>query len=281
MSPIRLIVIVIGLAAAIGAAFLLRSALSDSADAVSVPQIQLAPQPEVTEVEVLVSLRDLQVGEVLRAEDLAWAPWPEASVNFSQILRSDEPDALEEKAGSLVRIPIFEREPILTRKIVSRGDTGIMAALVSPGMRAVSVEISVETASGGFILPEDRVDVILTHEVVVNTAEGTEDQIRSDIVLENVRVLAIDQGITAGEDNTTYIGSTATLELSPKDAALIAFGERKGVMSLALRSLSDAALAGDVVTSHGDAVTARGNDGRVTIIRNGRVQGSVAAASGE
>lgn len=280
MSPIRIIVIVVGLVAAIGAAFLLRSALSDSAGA-AIPQIQLAPAPEVEQVDVLVTVRDLQVGETLRVEDLAWASWPEESISPSQIVKSAQPDALEETAGSIVRIPMFELEPVLSRKVVFRGSTGIMAALVSPGMRAVSIEISAESASGGFILPDDRVDVILTYEVTIETAEGSEDQVRSDIILENVRVLAIDQGTSAGEDSATYIGSTATIELNPEDAALVAFGERKGVMSLALRSMTDAALAGDVVTSHGDAVTSKGSNGRVTIIRNGRVEGSVAALESE
>lgn len=281
MSPIRIIVIVIGLAAAIGAVFLLRSALSESAAASNVPPVALEPAVEqVSTIEVLASIRDLRVGETLSAGDLAWVSWPEDSLTEALITRDAQPDAMTDFPGQIVRIPIFAEEPIRTQKIVSRGDTGVMAALVSPGMRAVSLEISVESASGGFILPEDRVDVILTHEVLVETGEGNEDQIQSDIILENVRVLAIDQGVAASDGSNTYIGSTATLELSPEDAALVTFGERKGFLSLALRSMTDAALAGDVVTAHSDRLNAKGA-GRIRIYRNGRVQGASAASAGE
>ena len=260
---------------------LLRSALSDSAAASNVPPVALEPVVEqVATIEVLASVRDLRVGETLSAGDLAWVSWPEESITDALITQDTQPDAMTEIPGQIVRIPIFAEEPIRTQKIVSRGDTGVMAALVSPGMRAVSLEISVESASGGFILPEDRVDVILTHEVLIETGEGTEDQIQSDIILENVRVLAIDQGVAASDGSNTYIGSTATLELSPADAALVTFGERKGFLSLALRSMTDAALAGDVVTAHSDRLNAKGA-GRIRIYRNGRVQGASAASSGE
>lgn len=272
MSPSKIIVILVGLAAAIGAVFMARAVLSDNANAGSQLPIAIAPQVEVPEVDVLVSVRDLKVGETLGFEDLAWASWPEETVNPNQITRDLRPDAIEEMSGHIVRIPIFEQEPVLPQKIVARGETGIMSALVSPGMRAMSLEISVESASGGFILPNDRVDVILTHEVELTTTNGVVDQVQSVIMLENVRVLAIDQGTDAGPDSPTSVGSTATLELSPKDAALISFGQEKGVLSLALRSLSDALLDGDKVISRaGELTSGATGGGQVTIFRNGRI----------
>ena len=160
----------------------------------------------------------------------------------------------------------------MPQKVIARGETGIMAALVSPGMRAVSMEISVESASGGFILPEDRVDVILTHEVEITTRDGIIDQIQSQILIENAKVLAIDQGTDTEEGDATSIGSTATLELNAEDAALVALGARKGVLSLTLRSLTDAALYGDEVISHGDNLSANAQAGsQVAIFRNGRL----------
>ena len=279
MSPLRLIFLLLAAVAAVGTFLLVRSALSEPADAVGAV-VQVETEVQVSEVDVLVAVRDFRVGEVITPQDLAWAPWPEDSVSPEYLTLDQNPDAFSDVAGSVVRIPLFSREPILSQKIVNKGDTSIMAALVGPGMRAVSVEISAESAAGGFILPDDRVDVILTHEVELVTANGVTDDIESTIILENVRVLAIDQKIAQDEAGQTAIGQTATLELSPEDAGLVAFGERKGVLSLALRSLTDAALAGDVVTSRASDLKSTSTGGRVTVFRNGRVRES-AAGTGE
>ncbi len=279
MSPIRLIFLLLALVAAAGTFVLMRSALSTPAVATA-PVVQIETEVQVSEIDVLVAVRDFRVGEVIMPQDLAWAPWPEESVNPQYYTLDQSPDAFADISGTVIRIPIFAREPILPQKIVERGDTSVMAALVGPGKRAVSVEISAESAAGGFILPDDRVDVILTHEVELVTANGISEDIESIIILENVRVLAIDQKIGQDASSQTAIGQTATLELSPEDAGLVAFGERKGVLSLALRSLTDAALAGDVVTSRAADLKSTTNGGRVTVFRNGRVRES-AAGSGE
>lgn len=275
MSPLRLIFLLLALVAAAGTFFLVRSALSAPAGA-SGPVVQIETEVQVSEVDVLIATRDFRVGEVISPDDLAWAPWPEETANPEYFTEKVHPDAFSDIAGTVVRIPIFAREPILPQKIVQRGETGIMAALVSPGMLAVSVEISVESAAGGFILPDDRVDVLLTHEVELETSSGVSDRIESVVILENVRVLAIDQGLTQPGETQTAIGQTATLELSQEDAGLVAFGERKGELSLALRSLTDAALAGDVVTSRASNLKSTSTGGLVTIYRNGRVRESAA-----
>lgn len=272
MSPVKIIIVLVGAAAAIAAFMLARVALNENASANQQPVI-IAQEVEVPEVDVLITVRSLAVGETISFNDLAWAPWPEATLNPNQLTRDARPDAIEEMSGRVVRIPIFEQEPLLPQKTVDPGKTGIMAALLSPGMRAVSLEISVESASGGFILPNDRVDVILTHELEVPTADGLEDVLQSVSILGNVRVLAIDQGSSVATGTATDVGSTATLELSPEDSELIVLAERKGSLSLVLRSLTDAALAGDVVTSRvsefqADAPGKR----RITIIRNGRAE---------
>ncbi len=279
MSPLRLIFILLAVLAGVGTFVLMRSALSGSADA-NGPVVQVETEVEVSEVDVLVAVRDFRVGEVITPQDLAWAPWPEESANPEYLTLSANPDAFTDISGNVVRIPIFASEPILPQKIVERGDAGVMSALVNPGMRAVSVEISAESAAGGFILPDDRVDVILTHDVELLTGNGITEEIESTIILENVRVLAIDQRVAQEDGVQTAIGQTATLELSPEDAGLVAFGERKGVLSLALRSLTDAALAGDVVTSRAGDLKSTSTGGRVTVFRNGRVRES-AAGSGE
>lgn len=277
MSPVKIIIVLIGLAAAVGAVLMARTVLSDNAAANTQQPVFIAAEEEVPTVDILVSARDIRVGETLATNDMTWLEWPELSLNPNQITRDEQPDAIEELTGHVVRVPIFEKEPLLPQKVVSRGDTGVMAALVSPGMRAVSLEISVESASGGFILPDDRVDVILTHEIEVTTTNGIVDEIQSVIMLENVRVLAIDQGTDVGTENATSIGSTATLELSPDDAALVAFGARKGVLTLALRSLTDVLHAGDEVISRAkDLKSSSTSTGRVTIFRSGRASESTA-----
>jgi len=188
VSPIKIIIVLVAAAAAIGAFMLARSALSDNASASPQPVV-VAKKVEEPKVDVLISNRDLRVGEVIGQDDLEWMKWPEISVTLTQITKDAEPDAIQDMTGSIVRIPIFESEPILLQKIVDRGETGIMAALLSPGMRAVSLEISAESASGGFILPNDRVDVLLTYEDEDNRAEG---ETITATIFENVRVLAIE-----------------------------------------------------------------------------------------
>ncbi len=271
---------VVAAGAAVGAALLLRSAASAPATAVQVPGETVTERVVIPEADVLVAARALRVGEVTTPDDFRWASWPEASLNTAYLVKTTSPEALEDMAGRIVRAEIFESEPILPQRLVAREGSGIMAALVQPGMRAISFEISAESASGGFILPDDRVDVILTHEVEFQTAEAITTEVRSDIILENVRVLAIDQSLAVGEGAGTAIGSIATVELSPDDAALVALGEEKGTLSLALRSMADAAAAGDLVRSRRENFAAGRNTGQVKIFRNGRVEQS-AAGGGE
>ena len=169
MSPGKIIVILVGIAAAIAAVMLARGILSDNANQPIIPQ---QVEVEVPKTNVLVSLRDLRVGESLSEADLGWTEWPDDLVQLNHITQDNQPDAVQDFSGTVVRLPIFEQEALLAQKVVSRGETGIMAALLSPGKRAVAIEISEESASGGFILPDDRVDVILTHEVEVRTVNG-------------------------------------------------------------------------------------------------------------
>lgn len=257
-----------------GVAFLVRSATSAPANAVS-NEVQIETVSEVvpvSETEVLVAARNLTVGEVTTPEDFSWSLWPESNVNPDYYVKEDGKDQISDLAGVIVRQNIYESEPIIPHRIVSRGDTSVLAALVSPGMRAVSMEISAETASAGFILPNDRVDVILTYEVEQLTRDGVSDQLQSVIIIENARILAIDQGLRTEDDTDTIVGSTATLELSPIDATLLAYGEREGSLSLVLRSLSDAVQAGDEVVSRAADFAANQESPTITVFRNGRIR---------
>ena len=144
--------------------------------------------------------------------------------------------------GSVVREPILAGEPIVLRKIVRAGDSGYMAAYLEPGMRAMAIKVSVETAAGGFILPGDRVDVVLTRETTLanlGATEGDRAKFSSATVMQNIKVLAVDQSTRAGDDAQTVIGATATLEVGPRDAEALALAKSEGELSLILRSYAD------------------------------------------
>ena len=146
MSPVRLIILIGAAIAAIAAAFLVRN-LVDATPSQPV-QSTVVETVEVSETKVLVAARDLMIGDVVTVDDLEWADWPEDNVVEGYLTEESSPEAIEEWAGTVVRIPMFELEPILTKKLVAKGDTGTMAALVTPGMRAISVEISTEIRFG-------------------------------------------------------------------------------------------------------------------------------------
>ena len=272
MSPMRLIILIGAAAAAIAAAFLVRNISQPRTVTETVTQQQTVVQTkEVSETHVLVAAHDLVVGELVSPGDLEWAPWPEKNVVEGYKTEEADADAITELAGSVVRIPIYADEPILPQKLVMKGETGFMAALLSPGMRAISVEISTESASGGFILPDDRVDVILTYEAQVATAEAVLDRPVTKTILQNVRVLAIDQVFSQGEsESPSQIGNTATLEVRPEEAELIAHAQRLGTISLSLRPWSDARDTGSR-GARTDLLEGGGSPGTgITIYRNGQ-----------
>lgn len=243
MSPMRIIVLIGSLIAAGAAAFLVQKIATPTTVTNTVTEQQVITQVaevEVSEVQVLVARRDLSPGDLIREEDLEWAPWPEENLVEGFLTEDLNPEAIAETAGGVAKTPIFDREPINTRKIVAKGEQGLMAALLEPGMRAISVEISSESASGGFILPNDRVDLILTHEVEVVTADRMTDRPVSVSILQNVRVLAIDQVFRTGEEGgASYVGNVATLEVTPKEAELIALSQSLGTLSLSLRPYAE------------------------------------------
>jgi pilus assembly protein CpaB len=145
--------------------------------------------------------------------------------------------------GSVVREPILAGEPIVSRKIVRAGDSGYLAAYLEPGMRAMAIRVTVETAAGGFILPGDRVDVLLTRQTSLSNLDnaGQDSKFASSTVMRNIKVLAIDQTTRAGEDEQSVVGATATMEVGPADAEALALAKSEGELSLVLRSYADTA----------------------------------------
>ena len=272
MSIKQILIILIAGVAAVAAAVLFKQISStQSATPAEVTETVRVEEVEVASLKVLVASRDLEVGELITPDDIIWANWPEATVNINQYTDIDSPDSIEELTGSVVRTRMYENEPIIPQKIVQKGETGYMAAILRPGMRAISVEIRSETGAGGFILPDDHVDVILTHDVEIVLGDRREKRPVTTTIIENARVLAIDTIHVQGEGEIAMTGSTATLELPPKQAELLALGERLGTISLALRSVSDVNTADGAVTARTDMLTGGGSTGGIKVYKNGEV----------
>jgi pilus assembly protein CpaB len=191
-------------------------------------------------VDVLVAKSDIGLGQTVKPEDLQWQTWPASTASKTFIRRSDRPDATTQVGGSIARAPFIAGEPIREQKLVKADGSGFMAAILPTGMRAVSTEISPETASGGFILPNDRVDVIRTMHVKDPNNSAAPDIVVSQIILTNIRVLAIDQAPKEKDGQNSLVGRTVTLELKPEQTATLAAARQAGSLSLALRSIADA-----------------------------------------
>ena len=230
MNTQRVIVLGIALVAAGAAAFMVRSLLGGGTPAV---EARPAPPP-IAMSEVLVASSNLQPGQKLTPDLVRWEKWPTSSVDTSFITHAAVGSPEEAVKGTVVRAPILAGQPIVNTSIVHGDAAGFMAAMLTPGTRAVSIVISAESGAGGFILPNDRVDVILTRKF-----DGTPPRVASKAILSNVRVLAVDQTSTQAKDTKTVIGKTATVELTPEQAELISSAQGAGQLSLALRPLGD------------------------------------------
>jgi pilus assembly protein CpaB len=208
--------------------------------ATTVPVVVEAPS-----TEVLVAARNIGLGQVVVADDLAWRKWPPDAVE-GFIARSANAGALEANVGSVARMPVAVGEPITGTKLVKKEGAGVLSVLLSAGMRAVALEIDAEKGAGGFILPNDRVDVLLTRrEGAAGQAGGGAEAFDTSTILQNVRVLAIDQAIAEKDGQQVVVGRTATLELLPAQTETLAAARQAGTLSLALRPLVDASASGD------------------------------------
>jgi pilus assembly protein CpaB len=199
----------------------------------------VAPVAQLQTTDVLVAKSEIALGQTLGADDVQWQSWPTSAASSTVIRRTDRPDAPNQLAGSIARSPFIAGEPIREPKLVRANGSGFMAAVLPTGMRAVSTEISPETGAGGFILPNDRVDVILSKRDKNPDRGGAADIVNSEVILSNIRVLAIDQAPKEKDGQNTVIGKTATLELKPEQAELLARARQTGTLSLALRALVD------------------------------------------
>jgi pilus assembly protein CpaB len=231
MNRARIIVLTIAICAGGVAAYLASG--SDSTPPAAAPVAQLPT------VDVLVAKSDINLGQTVTPNEMQWQTWPAAAASNSFIRQKDRPDAMKEITGSIARSPFIAGEPIREPKLIKANGSGFMAAILPQGMRAVSTEISAETGAGGFILPNDRVDVILTRREKNPDPKASGDLVVPQILLSNVRVLAIDQAPKEKDGQNSVIGKTVTLELKPEQATILAGARQAGTLSLALRSIAD------------------------------------------
>jgi pilus assembly protein CpaB len=234
MKPARLIVLFVAIAA--GGIAALLAGRSDQA-----PPPPPAPVVQLETADVLVANAEIGMGSAVSPTDLRWQTWPAAAAGSSFIKKSDRPDAINQLVGSIARTPFSDGEPIRESKLIRANGSGYMAAILPTGMRAVSTDISPETGAGGFILPNDHVDVILTRrDRDAEQANGGIEAHVSETILTNVRVLAIDQTVEEKGGQRVVVGKTATLELTQRLAEKLTLAHQLGTLSLALRSLVDA-----------------------------------------
>jgi len=230
MNNARVVVLAIAIGAGGIAAYLASGSGEKPAPAEPVAQLKT--------VDILVAKSDIALGQSVKPDDMQWQTWPAATAGGSLISRASRAEAIKEITGSIARSPFIAGEPIREQKLVKADGSGFMAAILPQGYRAVSTEISPETGAGGFILPNDRVDVLLTKKDKNPDGKGPDVTV-SEIILSNIRVLAIDQAPKEKEGSSTLVGRTVTLELKPDQTEMLARSRQSGTLSLALRSIAD------------------------------------------
>lgn len=234
------------------------------------PQVETvhAPPPVIENDDVLVAANALDYGTTLNETSIRWQTWPKTSPIAGVIRKSAVPNALEELKGSIVRGQFMADEPIRRERLVKGPTAGLMSTLVSPGHRAVAINIdsSGATSAGGFVLPNDRVDILRTSRDEDAVKAGQGDAFVTETILRNVKVLAIGPNVQTENGKSVIVGSNATLELDPRQAEFIIQAQRTGQLSLTLRSLTDAVQDTTVTDTQLDA---RPDDKSLTIIRFG------------
>jgi pilus assembly protein CpaB len=224
--------------------------------------------PRLDTEEVLVAAQELQMGAQIGEASVKWQVWPRASVSEQMIVKSSGPNALTDVEGSLSRVSLALGEPMRRDKLVKGGAGGFMSAILPGGMRAVAIKIdnAGDSEAGGFILPNDRVDVLrVFRDDEATKTQGTE-VLHSQTLLSNVQVLAIGQSIQEENHKKVVNGGNATLELDPAQTELIVLAQHipSSSLHLVLRSLVDSGGPANTVSDLDD-----GKKGGLTIMRFG------------
>jgi len=256
-----------GLVAAIIA---MRMTASGPTPVATTAQAPVAP----TTAQVLVATKDIPLGARLDSGSIQWQDWPVSGVSSHFIEKQGDGSAQSQPLiGSIARATIYSGEPINEAKLIN-SDRGYMSAILPAGMRAVAIKITADTSAGGFILPNDRVDVIMNKQAPSTDNTGGPPRYLTETILNNVRVLAIDQTIQEKNGEKVVVGQTATLELTPQQAQILTVAQQMSDrLTLALRSIADAnASPADASKDAVDLLGGGKQGGSVTLVKNGVVR---------
>lgn len=258
MNAARIGVLVLAVVAA-GLAALLARGLVSSGDTSPPPKVVEAPT-----AQVLIASTNIARGDRLSSDNVRWQSWPETALNSDFLTKVAKPAAIPDLTGAIAVSRIANGEPITGAKIVNAKSGGFLSAFLEPGMRAVAVSISPESSAGGFILPDDRVDVLHTRHITQDGPRGPEQVVQGEVLLKNVRVLAIDQRTDGSGGEKVALGKTATLELTAAQAERVTVAQVEGPLVLSLRGLQDSQAKDDA----GEVPQAIGSSS-VSVVRYG------------
>lgn len=268
MAASRMIILGVAVAAAGGAGYIAKNMVATPPPEVIV-DASAPQQPSINLADVLVLSGDVPMGAAV-ADQLKWQAWPSDAINPTFITREAEADAIDKLKGSIARVPLYAGEPLRRSKLIGEGQS-FMSSILPSGMRAIATQISADTSAGGFILPNDNVDVIMTRRAQQGGTGGDAGGFITETILKNIRVLAIDQNIQEDADGKKVkVGETATLELTPQQAEIITVAQQMADrLTLALRSITDTQ---EVPSDQADyLVSGNGRRGTVRLIKSGEV----------
>jgi len=235
------------------------------------PQQRVVQAPKLETDEVLIAAQDIPMGTAITDASVAWQPWPKAAISELMIVKSSGPNVIDDVKGSMTRDAFIRGEPMRRDKLIKNGTSGFMSAILPSGMRAVAIKVdnSGDDYAGGFILPNDRVDVVKVFRDDQATKERGVEVLGAQTILTNVKVLAIGQNIQEENGKKVVVGANATLELDPSQAEMVILAERAGNsnLHLVLRSLADSAGPAQTV---GESDSGAGSG--LTIVRFGAAQ---------
>jgi pilus assembly protein CpaB len=232
LSYRRMLLLTAAMALSLATAMIVRAWVNEAR--LSAVTTGAAEVPKAAVTKILVSTHALPAGQFVQPNDLEWQAWPDDALNASYIVSGSR--AVDELVGSVVRAGIASGEPITDDRLIKKGDRGFLSAIMAPGTRAVTVQLQQNVGLAGLVLPGDHVDVVLTAVVPSNVPNEPEHR-ASETVLEDIRVVAIDQKMT-DMSNETVMARSATLEVTPKQAEVLALVTDMGKLSLTLRSIA-------------------------------------------
>ena len=231
MNSKRVVFLLLAVIVAGATAFLARAWLQNERAALMEQVGKGRPTPTAPAMQVLVAKNNLRIGQLIKPDDLRWQPWPAGNLSPTYAVEGKRP--INDFVGAVVRTSIAAGEPVTEARLVLANTRGFMAAVLRPGMRAVSVPVTATSAVSGFIYAGDRVDVLLTH--VLNGGDGQRSA--TETILLNARVIAMDQKVDFSPGDKPDVAKTATLELTHKQSEIVTLAIKMGDLSLVLRSL--------------------------------------------